>query len=223
MDELINRINENSFFIRYEHGGEFRNKIDIIRNYAGEELNFYYCRFGFEMETERIVPDIREEGIIDEPQNIVISHALPFWIANNGFILFKSLGNTFNKKGKSLLSNYLFDNEEVIIENTFNIDAITTAVEEGILNNMWTSSFSGRHNNVQGGILNGDNVNEDIMFNLTNEATKTSVGILYEIFDDEIKLRFYETGSVQLLTTELEMDDPTMFNVLMDFEEYIIR
>lgn len=175
------------------------------------------------METERIIPDIRQDRIVDEPQNIRIAHALPFWIADNGFILFKSLRNTYNKKGKALLSNYLFDNEEAIIENTFDIDAITTAVEEGILNNMWTSSFSGRHNNVQGGILNGDNVNEDVMFNQTAEATKTSVGILYEIFDEEIKLRFYETGSVQLLTVDLEMDNPTMFDILMDFEEYIVR
>ena len=44
------------------------------------------------METEQIIPDIREEGIIDEPQIIRISHALPFWIADNGFILFKSCG-----------------------------------------------------------------------------------------------------------------------------------
>ena len=87
---------------------------------------------------------------------------------------------------------------------------------------MWTSSFSGRHNNVQGGTLNGDNVNEDMMFNLTVEATKTSVGILYDIYDEEIKLKFYGTGSVQLLTGDLEMDNPVMFNILMDFEEYVI-
>lgn len=174
------------------------------------------------METEQIIPDIREEGIIDEPQIIRISHALPFWIADNGFILFKSLGNTYNKKGKALLSNHLFGNEDDIIENTFDIDAITNAVEEGLLNNMWTSSFSGRHNNVQGGTLNGDNVNEDMMFNLTVEATKTSVGILYDIYDEEIKLKFYGTGSVQLLTGDLEMDNPVMFNILMDFEEYVI-
>lgn len=222
LDELINRIHEKSFFIRHENNNEFRNKIDIIQNYNGDNFNFYYCRFGFEMETERIVPDIRQEGIVDQPQNIKIAYALPFWIANNGFILFKSLGSTYNRKGKALLSNYLFNDEEAIVENTFDIDAITTAVEEGILNNMWTSSFSGRHNNVHGGILNGDNVNEDVMFNLTAEAEKTSVGILYEILDEEIKLRFYETGSVQLLTVDLEMDNPTMFNILMDFQEYII-
>ena len=175
------------------------------------------------METERIIPDIRQEGIVDVPQIIRISYALPFWIADNGFILFKSLGDTYNKKGKALLSNHLFNNEEAIIENAFDIDEITNAVDEGRLNNMWTSSFSGRHNNVQGGILNGDNVNEDVMFNLTAESTKTSVGILYGTYDEETKLRFYSTGSMQLLTADLEMDNPTMFNILMDFEEYIIR
>lgn len=61
------------------------------------------------------------------------------------------------------------------------------------------------------------------MFNLTAESTKTSVGILYGTYDEETKLRFYSTGSMQLLTADLEMDNPTMFNILMDFEEYIIR
>lgn len=223
LDELIDRVNDESFFIRNENGREFRNKIDIIRTYNDENLNFCYCRFGFEMATEKIIPDIREDVIVDVQRTVCISHALPFWIADNGFILFTSLGNTYNKKGKSLLSNRLFGNEERIVENNFNIDAITNAVENGILNNMWTSSFSGRHNNIQGGVFNGDNVNEDALFNLTDDATKTSVGIEYEVYDPEVKLRFYESGSVQLLTAELEMDDPTMFNILRDFDEYIIR
>ena len=127
-----------------------------------------------------------------------------------------------DKKGKFLLSEHLFGNGDYIVENNFDIDAITNAVEEGFLNHMWTSSFSGRHNNVQGGILNGDNVNDDVMFNLTAEATKTSVGILYQFYDEEIKLRFYETGSIQLLTNELEMDNPIMFNLLTEFKDYII-
>lgn len=223
LDELINGIEEQSFFTRIENGHEFSNKIDIIRNYNDDGLNFYYCRFGFQMEITRTVPDIREDGIVDIDENYIISHAMPFWIANNNLILFTSLGNTYNKKGKSLLSNHLFGNEDSIVECTFNINAITNAVEEGIFNNMWTSSFSGRHNNIQGGMFNGDNVNEDVMFNLTDDAIKTNVGIEYEIFDPEVKLKFYESGSVQLLTTELEMDDPTMFNILMNFEEYLIK
>lgn len=223
LEDVINRINEQSFFIRYDGDYELNNKIDILRNYNNDNLNFYYCRFGFEMMKTRTIPEIREEGIVDVDETVIISHALPFWIADNGLILFTSLGNTYNKKGKALLSNHLFDNEESIVECNFNIDAITDAVEEGILNNMWTSSFSGRLNNIQGGVFNGDNVNEDVMFNLADDAIKTSVGIEYEIFDPEVKLRFYESGSVQLLTTELEVDDPTMFNILMDFEEYLIR
>lgn len=224
LDELIAGITEESFFITInENGNELSNKIDIINNYTADELNFYYCRFGFEMETIRTVPEIREDGIIDVDENIIISNALSFWIADNNLILFTSLGNTYNKKGKALLSNRLFGNEDTIVECNFNIDAITNAVEEGVLNNMWTSSFSGRHNNIQGGVFNGDNVNEDVMFNLTEDAVKTSVGIEYEIFNPEVKLRFYESGSVQLLTTELEIDDPTMFNILMDFNEYLLR
>ena len=223
LNELIDRINEQSFFIRNENDYELNNKIDIIQNYTNDDLNFYYCRFGFEMEIIRMIPQIRENGIVDVDENIIISHALPFWIADNGLILFTSLGNTYNKKGKALLSDYLFDDEECIVECNFDIGAITNTVEEGILNNMWTSSFSGRHNNIQGGVFNGDNVNEDVMFNLADDAIKTSVGIEYEIHNPEVKLRFYESGSVQLLTTELEINDPTMFNILEDFNEYLIR
>lgn len=87
---------------------------------------------------------------------------------------------------------------------------------------MWTSSFSGRQDNIQGGTFNGDNVNEDVMFNLADDATKTVIGILYDFYDAETKLKFYKSGTVQLLTKELEMNNPTMFNILRDFNEYII-
>ena len=223
LDDIYEKINDESFFIRNENDNRLRNKIVILNTYEEENLRFIYGKFGFQMETEMTIPDIRETGIYDQDRNEIVSKVISFWISDNNLILFNSLGDKYSKKGKSILSNHLFDDEEYISEIEFDIDGITAAVIDGRLNNMWTSTFSGRHNNVQGGTLNGDNVNEDVMFNLTDESTKTGVGILYEIYGEEIKVRFYQSGTVQLLTTKLETNNPDMHNLLIDFEEYIIK
>lgn len=222
LTEIQNNLNNNGFFTRDGKTGTLNNKIVLLQHYESENLNFSYGKFGFEMETETSTPEIRENGIFETSKEVIIPVVLSFWIADNGLILFNSLGDGFKKKGKSILSQYLFGNEGSIIENEFNINEITNAVEEGVLNNMWTSSFSGRQDNIHGGTFNGDDVNEDVMFNLAEDATKTVVGILYELYDVEIKLKFYNSGTVQLLTKEFEMNDPTMFNVLRDFSEYLI-
>lgn len=222
LTEIQNNLNNNGFFTRDGKTRTLNNKIVLLQDYESENLNFSYGKFGFEMETETTTPEIRENGIFETSKKVIVPVVLSFWIADNGLILFNSLGDSFKKKGKSILSQYLFDNEESIVENEFNIDNITNAVEDGVLNNMWTSSFSGRQDNIQGGTFNGDNVNEDVMFNLADDATKTVIGILYDFYDAETKLKFYKSGTVQLLTKELEMNNPTMFNILRDFNEYII-
>ena len=222
LDEIIEKIENESFFIEQGKENELKHKIEIKDQYKSDSLNFLYGKYGFEMETEAVTPEITPERIIDIGDTIKIPQVISFWIADNGIILFNSLNESYKKKGKSNLSKRFFDSPNIIEQKNFDIEQINYAVDASKLNNMWISSFSGRNSNVKGGTLSGDNVNEDILYNLTEGASKTLTGILYEINNEQIKIKLYKSGTIQLLTKELDVTDPTIFNLLDDFKEYII-
>ena len=60
LDDIYEKINDESFFIRNENDKELKNKIVILNTYEEENLRFIYGKFGFQMETEMTIPGFRE-------------------------------------------------------------------------------------------------------------------------------------------------------------------
>ncbi|MBZ9570553.1 hypothetical protein KQY27_03210 [Methanobrevibacter sp. TMH8] len=223
LEQIVETFERNNFYV--ETGREFdelNHKIECSEIINHDNINFIYGKFGFQFEFIDNTPLITREKIRDgdgEPR--LVSHVLNFWIGDNQKFLFSS-SKPNDVKGRNKLSQILFNNDSLISKVSFGLEEIARAAYQGEFGNMWLTGFEDRNGGVQKGIIYGNNVIDDEMYAQIIDSIKNQLGVTHEIDNEEVKIRLTRTGTIQPLTRKFENDEPHIFNLVNELNEYII-
>ena len=176
----------------------------------------------YEDEFKKDLYELNDEGELveqeDKPQKT--TEIVDFWISDKGIFLFRN-SQTPTKKGKELLSEFIFKDPKKIDSFNYDIVKVEEDIKSGLLQGMWTYNFKDRNGNVTSGTHYGENVNTDALYDQTIGAPKNWIGVQKEIDGEIIKISIYRSGSIGILKN---FEDPTkiskVFNVVEEYSKY---
>lgn len=215
-EDLVASLKNDDYFEETTTMNVLKHKVDIKEECEENDLKFIFGKYGYEYEANARSPKITKERIIDTGDLIVKSKVIGFWIDNKHRIIFSLKDN----KSKNYFANYFLGSESYISNVNIDLDKVHSAINDGNLSGMWAHSFEDRENNINKGTVYGTQVNEDPIFIETIEATKKFAGIIKDIGDEEIKMRLYHDGGIQIYGGVIEPDNPLLFAIIDDFDEF---
>jgi hypothetical protein len=119
---------------------------------------------------------INAGNVLEEVQSIKKAYSVVFFInPRNQLIIFTNSirGEMF---GKKILSKALFNMEDKVIPNVFNIPALEQAVREGTFSNIWLHNYK-RSGNITNRQESGENIELDVEYKTCSQVDKTRLGI----------------------------------------------
>lgn len=215
-ENLILDLKENNYLEETTSINILKHKVDIKEECEEGDLRFIFGKYGFQYEAKAKSPKITKEKIIDTGDTIVKTKVVGFWIDNEQRIIFSLKDN----KAKNYFANYFLGSEDYIDNVNIDLDKVHNAIDNGILSGMWAHSFEDRENNINKGTVYGTQVNEDPIYNETTNSTKKFVGITKDMGDEEIKMRLYCDGGIQIYGSVIEPNNPLLFSIIEDFNEF---
>lgn len=186
-----------------------------------DNSNYLSGTLFFEDELKNQYYILTDEGEMQERENIIITtHAVAFWISDNGIFLFRN-SKAPVKKGKELLSKFLFNDFDKINNLNYDIESIENDVSSGILQGMWTFCFKDRQGNITSGIAYGENIDNDSIYSQTSGAPRNWIGVEKELGDEIIKISIYRSGTIRILKNfENPTKIVTVFEIIEEFSKY---
>lgn len=175
----------------------------------------------YEGEIENNYYDLTDSGDLEEHKDIQkTTYSVPFWISDETTILFRN-SQAPTKDGKDLLSDIIFKKPNKIKNLNYDIEEIESDINSGILQGMWTSSFRDRLGNITSGVVYGENINVDSMYNQTTGAPKNFVGIEKTLNGSVVKITVSRKGTINILKDlDSVTDAVTTFETIEEFDKY---
>lgn len=225
LGEIINRINEHPYNEEESDSEDediLKSFIEISDINEGEGFNFIYGTYYYEYDAPAQLLIISQNGARIRESTIVKRNILDFWITDDNRALFSKSDNP-SKKGRTKLSEFLFNDFNIIEPVEFNINQIEESImQNGEFGGMWTTSFNDRIGAINSGIAYGEDIHEDLVFEDIGNSPKSGTGITYNFMNEQVKVKINKKGTIQIPGKEIMPENIEIFDLIREFDDYII-
>ena len=224
LEEIVNTINEHPYNEEESESDEeiLKSYIEISEINEGEGFNFIYGTYYYEYDSPVQLPIITRNGARIRESIIVKRNILDFWITDENKAFF-SKSDKPSQKGRTKLSEFLFNDFNIIEPVKFNINQIEESIIlNGEFEGMWTTSFKDRVGAINSGMAYGEDIHEDLVFEDIGNSPKSGTGVTYNFMNEYVKVKINKKGTIQIPGKEITPDNLEIFDLIREFDDYIL-